>query len=287
MTTTGLIIIGVIALVLCSSSACTTGWCGCARWSRKRSAGSRSSCAAAPTSSPTWSRPSRAMPRTKTRTFEASHRGARGDDRCRQRRSVAATAAADAHDDRPDRAAVRGRRGLSRPQGEPEFPATAGPDWRRSRPSCSRRGAITTPRCATSTPRSRAFPAVLIARPMGFTEEPFYEDPDASIQIRAQGVVRPAGGLTMRRARRARRSLRFVALAAAAACGGRIYFDVSGPTATGRGADPAISTARSRSSKTARSSHRDDPGQRRERSRSTTASIAISRPATTFPTAGG
>jgi len=28
----------------------------------------------------------------------------------------------------------------------------------------------------------QTFPNVLIARPMGFTEEPFYEDPDASIQ---------------------------------------------------------------------------------------------------------
>ena len=28
----------------------------------------------------------------------------------------------------------------------------------------------------------QSFPAVLVARPMGFSEEPFYEDPDASIQ---------------------------------------------------------------------------------------------------------
>ena len=39
----------------------------------------------------------------------------------------------------------------------------------------------------------QSFPPVLIARPLGFTEEPFYEDPDASIQSAPKvSFARPA-----------------------------------------------------------------------------------------------
>ena len=46
----------VVVLLLSRRSPSTTGWSASARWSRKRSAESPSSFAAAPTSSPTWSR---------------------------------------------------------------------------------------------------------------------------------------------------------------------------------------------------------------------------------------
>ena len=42
----------------------------------------------------------------------------------------------------------------------------------------------------------QSFPPALIARPMGFTEEPFYQDDDPAIQSAPESFVRSSGGLT-------------------------------------------------------------------------------------------
>ena len=106
---------------------------------------------------------------------------------------VEATAAADAHDDRPARPADRGRRGLSRPQGRREFPAAAERTAAASRASCRARGAITTPPSRDLNTRVQSFPDMLFAGPLGFTEEPFYQDEDAAIQTAPEGRLRAPG----------------------------------------------------------------------------------------------
>ena len=109
----------------------------------------------------------------------------------------------------------------------------------------------------------QSFPPVLIARPLGLHRGAVLPGRRSSHPKRAQGVVRPPGGLTMRRAlarppRPALCSRRRRPAPKSASC------------ACQRRPGPAGSVARS---------HRDDRRSRRERSRSTTASIAISRPA--------
>ena len=42
----------------------------------------------------------------------------------------------------------------------------------------------------------QSFPPVVIARPMGFTEEPFYQDDDPAIQSAPKVILRQTGGLT-------------------------------------------------------------------------------------------
>ena len=144
----------------------------------RRSAASPSSCAAAPTSSPTWSRRSRAMRPTSARrsTQVIAHRGdamnaeqRRGDRPGRQR------------DDRHARPAVRGRRGLSGPQGRREFPPAAG-RIERARRRAARRAALLQRHRARPEHARPELPRHAVRRPMGFSEEPFYEDADASIQ---------------------------------------------------------------------------------------------------------
>ena len=96
--------------------------------------------------------------------------------------SVEANGAGRRADDRPARAADGRRRGLSRPQGQCEFPPAAGASCRTSRASCrvARRYYNATVRDLNTNVQS--FPPVLIAGPMGFTEEPFYQDEDPAIQ---------------------------------------------------------------------------------------------------------
>ena len=90
-----------------------------------RTPGARSTCSSsdATTSSPTWSRPSRATP-ARARDARGRRQGPpAGDQRLGQRRRAGQGrehAVADAA------VAVRGRRGLPRPQGEPELPRPAG-----------------------------------------------------------------------------------------------------------------------------------------------------------------
>ena len=82
---------------------------------------------------------------------------------------------------------------------------------------------------------------------------------------RAEGVVRPPGGLTMRRAWRARLAALLLLARAGGGAGRRAH-----PSLSERRPDPEGQLARG---------HRDDRRPRRERPRSTTASTAISRPA--------
>ena len=80
-------------------------------------------------------------------------------------------------DDRDAWSAVCGRRGLSRAQGEHEFPAAAGPAVPiEGELQSARRYYNATVRDLNSSIQS--FPAVLVARPLGFHEEPFYQDDD-------------------------------------------------------------------------------------------------------------
>ena len=99
----------------------------------------------------------------------------------------------------------------------------------------------------------QSFPAVLVAGPLGFHEEPFYQDDDPSDPERPEGIVRPSGGLTMRALWRA-----LPALASARRFGGGAR----------RRANPALLSATSRSSTTARS-------RSPRRSTSTSSTIAI------------
>jgi LemA protein len=51
-----------------------------------------------------------------------------------------------------------------------------------SRPNCSLPGVTTTPPARELNTKVVSFPDMLFAGPLGFKEEPYYEDADASIQ---------------------------------------------------------------------------------------------------------
>ena len=72
-------------------------------------------------------------------------------------------------------AAVRLERGLSRPQGQPEFPAAAEPSSPTSRTRSPRPGASSTTRCRNTTPGIQQFPAVLLAASLGFAPKEFFD----------------------------------------------------------------------------------------------------------------
>ena len=118
----------------------------------------------------------------------------------------------------------------------------------------------------------QSFPPVLIARPMGFTEEPFYQDDDPAIQSAPKVSLRQAGGLTMRRAWRALAALLLLLVPAAAQADERILRFCQrrpGPEGFARSTSPRRSTSTPRTTG------------------SITASSATSRPAIAGRTAAG
>ena len=106
--------------------------------------------------------------------------------------SVAGDRAGRRPDDRPARPAVRGRRGLSRAQGQHQFPPAAGPAGEDRRRAAERAALLQRHRPRPEFDHPELPAGAGRAARSGFTEEPFYQDEDPSIQSRAQGVVRPA-----------------------------------------------------------------------------------------------
>ncbi len=110
-------------------------------------------------------------------------------------------------------AADGGGGSLSRAQGQPEFPQAAGRSSPRSKTRSRCRGATTMVRCATSTSASSRSPMCLVARLLGFREEPFFELDDRSAGGDTADLISGRQAMTVRCIARAALALALIVAA--------------------------------------------------------------------------